>query len=55
MKNYKLINILSEFLENEARSCSMDFGCVTPLYVIGCGEEQWLSKILPLRWKTLDG
>lgn len=24
---------LSEFLENEARSCSMDFGCVTPLYV----------------------
>lgn len=24
---------LSEFMENEARSCSMDFGCVTPLYV----------------------
>ena len=24
---------LSEFIENEARSCSMDFGCVTPLYV----------------------
>lgn len=23
---------LREFLENEARSCSMDFGCVTPLY-----------------------
>ena len=21
-----------EFLEQEARSCSMDFGCVTPLY-----------------------
>lgn len=21
------------FLDNEARSCSMDFGCVTPLYV----------------------
>ena len=21
------------FMENEARSCSMDFGCVTPLYV----------------------
>ena len=20
-------------MENEARSCSMDFGCVTPLYV----------------------
>ena len=24
---------LKEFLEQEARSCSMDFGCVTPLYV----------------------
>lgn len=24
---------LRELMENEARSCSMDFGCVTPLYV----------------------
>ena len=24
---------LKEFVENEARSCSMDFGCVTPEYV----------------------
>ena len=24
---------LTQFMENEARSCSMDFGCVTPLYV----------------------
>ncbi len=24
---------LQEFIENEARSCSMDFGCVTPQYV----------------------
>ena len=23
-------------MENEARSCSMDFGCVTPLYVYRC-------------------
>ena len=28
-----LIYRLQQFLENEARSCSMDFGCVTPLYV----------------------
>lgn len=27
---------LSEFMENETRSCSMDFGCVTPLYVYRC-------------------
>lgn len=28
-----LISRLREFLEDEARSCSMDFGCVSPLYV----------------------
>lgn len=27
-----ITKILSQFLEQEARSCSMDFGCVTPLY-----------------------
>ena len=27
------ITRLQEFLENEARSCSMGYGCVTPLYV----------------------
>jgi len=27
------ITHLQEFLENEARSCSMDYGGVTPLYV----------------------
>ena len=29
----ELIQRLSEFMENEARSGSMNFGCVTPLYV----------------------
>ena len=38
MKNSNLTNMdverrLREFMENEARSCSMDFGCITPLYV----------------------
>ena len=28
-----LIDRLREFLETEARSGSMDFGCITPLYV----------------------
>ena len=28
-----LIDRLREFMENEARSGSMDFGCVTPQYV----------------------
>ena len=24
---------IRELMDNEARSCSMDFGCITPLYV----------------------
>jgi len=28
-----MIGQLYDFLENEAKSCSMDFGCITPLYV----------------------
>ena len=28
-----IVDKLREFLENEARSCSMDFGCVTPEFV----------------------
>ena len=31
--NTKLIPKLREFLEPEARSCSMDPGCITPKYV----------------------
>ena len=29
----KITERLKEFLDNEARSGSMDYGCVTPLYV----------------------
>ena len=28
-----VVSLLKEFMENEARSGSMDFGCITPLYV----------------------
>lgn len=31
MKDF--IDRLREFIEQEARSCSMDYGCVTPLYI----------------------
>ena len=31
--NTDLITRLREFMENEARACSMDFGCVTTEYV----------------------
>lgn len=36
MENNTMVNLikqLKEFIENEARSCSMDMGCVTPMYV----------------------
>lgn len=29
----RIVERLKELLENEARSCSMDFGCMTPMYV----------------------
>lgn len=29
----EIVARLREFMNNEARSCSMDFGCITPLYV----------------------
>lgn len=31
--NIELIDKLREFMELEAKSCSMDFGCITPQYV----------------------
>ena len=33
MKADSLIDRLLELMENEARSGSMDFGCITPMYV----------------------
>lgn len=36
-----LIERVKEFMENEARACSMDFGCITPeyMYRMWGGEE----------------
>ncbi len=33
MVNTELLDRLKEFMEDEARSCSMDSGGITPLYV----------------------
>ena len=33
MADLKVIERLNAFIEDEARSCSMDFGCITPEYV----------------------
>ena len=48
MDNQKLIEKLKEFIECEARSCSMDPGCITPEYVYrmwgGIKDDDWLSS-----------
>lgn len=54
----KIEKRLKSFLECEARSCSMDFGCVTPEYVYrmwgGAVElseiEAGLSRLKTNRW-----
>lgn len=33
MMNSVVVQKLREVIEEEARSCTMDFGCITPLYV----------------------
>ena len=33
MTMYDIVLRIRDLIENEARSCSMDFGCITPLYV----------------------
>ena len=39
--NPDLISRLCQFLEDEARSCSMDPGCITPEYVF----RMWGGKV----------
>lgn len=42
----EIVERLRVFIENEARSCSMDFGCVTPEYVYrSWGGQVSLSDI----------
>lgn len=33
LENNNIVDRVQEFMNNEALSCSMDFGCITPLYV----------------------
>lgn len=41
-----LVALLKCFMEDEARSCSMDFGCVTPLYVYRMWGGQVPLKVI---------
>ena len=38
--NHNVILLVREFMINEARSCSMDFGCITPEYIYRSGGGQ---------------
>ena len=41
-----IVLCIRDLIENEARSCSMDFGCITSLYVYRMlGGEVSLEKI----------
>ena len=52
----ELIDRLKEFMENEDRSCSMDFACITPLYVDrmwrGCVAIDEIATGLKELWKN---
>lgn len=37
----EIVERLKTFMENEARSCSMDLGCITPQYVY----RMWGGKV----------
>ena len=50
-----LILRICEFVENEARSGSMDFGFITPLYVyrtrVAGGQVIGISKLIPQKFQ----
>lgn len=31
--NNEIVKCLKQFMDDEAMSCSMDYGCMTPLYI----------------------
>lgn len=41
LERMSIIEDLKEFIENETRSCSMDFGGITPLYVY----RMWFGSV----------
>ena len=56
----QLRSLLTQFMEDEARSCSMDFGCITPLYIYRMlgGQyplEEIVKAMLEIRRKRTEG
>lgn len=53
-----LVDKIKQFLEDEARSCSMDYGCITPLYVYrmwggAVALEEIESAMEEVKWEKL--
>ena len=44
---------LKEMMENEARSCSMDFGCITPEYVSRMWGDEVTKEEIAVALKEL--
>lgn len=51
--NTNLIPHLREFMDNEARSCSMDYGCITPEYVARMWGGQYSKEDIDKALKEL--
>lgn len=52
-----LRSLLTQFMEYEAKSCSMDFGCVTPIYIYrmlgGSAPLREIEEALPIVKKQM--
>lgn len=56
MAENSLVDRLKEFMEHEARLCSMDFGCITPEHVYCMWGEQAHIKMTGMFgyvWKSV--
>ena len=51
--NSNTVSKLREFIENEARSCSMDYGCVTPEYVYRMWGAQVTIEVIAAGLKEI--
>ena len=50
MDKKRLLTRLKEFMNTEAKSCSMDFGCITLFSCIACGVGLWHMTRLSVLW-----
>lgn len=54
MREIALIEKLLLFIESEGKSCSMDFGCITPLYVYRMWGGQVPLNVIEVALKFQD-